>query len=246
MNEQSWINIELITRNAKKWYLCCYRPEGSHYLVLWIALRHAIALCMYAYAVVGLRESLLGPVTGFRTCSCIVYVWLCHYRLGESHCVVKWVPLHSVRYVCVFFLYHCYGYATNRICKQVKIVTKMIVAGGQGVLIIYIKGSDHVCNLKVEPWGLWQDNLVVPWNCSALLLFVIKSIWIDKLRYLKNIWLNISTTSTPVRWMDYLDKGEMLIDLSGICATWPKARENAERQIQINYYKNLTFMKSHM
>ena len=40
-----------------------------------------------------------------------------------------------------------------------------------------------------------------------------------------------------------------LVNLSGIygtCPTWPKARENAERQIQINYYKNQTFIKSHM
>ena len=28
--------------------------------------------------------------------------------------------------------------------------------------------------------------------------------------------------------------------------TWPKTRENAARQIQINLYKNLTFIKSHM
>ena len=28
--------------------------------------------------------------------------------------------------------------------------------------------------------------------------------------------------------------------------TWPKARENAERQIQINYYKIQTFIKSHV
>ena len=28
--------------------------------------------------------------------------------------------------------------------------------------------------------------------------------------------------------------------------TWPKARENAVRQIQIKLYKNQTFMKSHM
>jgi hypothetical protein len=71
-----------------------------------------------------------------------------------------------------------------------------MVARGQEVLIIYIEGSDHVCYLKVKPykaWGLWQDNWVVPWNCLTLLLFVIKSIWIHKLRYLRNIWFNIST-----------------------------------------------------
>ena len=28
--------------------------------------------------------------------------------------------------------------------------------------------------------------------------------------------------------------------------TWPTARENVERQIQIKYYKNLTFIKSHV
>ena len=34
------------------------------------------------------------------------------------------------------------------------------------------------------------------------------------------------------------------LNLSGICGTL--ASENKERQIQINYYKNHTFMKSHM
>ena len=41
-------------------------------------------------------------------------------------------------------------------------------------------------------------------------------------------------------------ESQQVTSLGYVGPTWPKARENAERQIQITYYKNQTLIKSHM